>query len=409
MRNYIIILACLLAFSNSNTLSVKDFGAAGDGTTDDTNAINSCLAAAQSAGKNVLFPAGTYLCNKADGVGHVLKMDISGKTGITIYSTGGATIKSTRDSLTVLFYVTAFSAASQFTVTGIDFLSTHGKISLATTAVFVTGNAGQNVTDYALTHCVLTGFSTAVVTLGVNNPTFFYDTLLHPHGHDDALQTTDPAVDMWFFDNAGGYCTNTNIQYCYFRGYTGTFPMPCKRPMDGGIYGVSYGWNIANNDFGFCSEEIIGIQQPNSNPSTPAACYIGHNQIDESLPPGCLNDDSSPHKKNYGIRSDCSNVTIEYNTFKNYTQGCLVYGFQFPTLSPANYNISHNTFLAPPPTDTTYSSAWSVFIQGNAAHPIPGVNVHDNTIIGKDSTDITILTTVSAVSPRNSVSPVKIF
>jgi hypothetical protein len=43
-----------------DVLSVKDFGATGDGATDDTTAINNCIAAAGLT-KAVYFPAGTYI------------------------------------------------------------------------------------------------------------------------------------------------------------------------------------------------------------------------------------------------------------------------------------------------------------------------------------------------------------
>lgn len=41
-------------------LSVKDFGAVGDGSTDDTNAINNALSAAATTGGSVFLPQGTY-------------------------------------------------------------------------------------------------------------------------------------------------------------------------------------------------------------------------------------------------------------------------------------------------------------------------------------------------------------
>ena len=45
----------------SNFLSVKDYGAKGDGTTDDSSAIQSALTALQSIGGIIYFPNGTYL------------------------------------------------------------------------------------------------------------------------------------------------------------------------------------------------------------------------------------------------------------------------------------------------------------------------------------------------------------
>jgi hypothetical protein len=44
-------------------LSVKDFGALGDGVTDDTAAIHSAIAACNTALKSLYFPAGIYRCN----------------------------------------------------------------------------------------------------------------------------------------------------------------------------------------------------------------------------------------------------------------------------------------------------------------------------------------------------------
>ena len=46
--------------------NVRDYGAIGDGSTDDTAAINTAIAALNTAGRGVLyFPAGSYLCSSA--------------------------------------------------------------------------------------------------------------------------------------------------------------------------------------------------------------------------------------------------------------------------------------------------------------------------------------------------------
>src|SRR5262245_59008644 len=47
------------------TVNVRDFGATGNGVTDDTQAIRNAIAAAKASGQGVLFPAGTYLHTQA--------------------------------------------------------------------------------------------------------------------------------------------------------------------------------------------------------------------------------------------------------------------------------------------------------------------------------------------------------
>src|SRR5262245_12713851 len=45
----------------SDTVSVKDFGACGDGVCDDTAAIQAAITATTVSGQRLYFPAGTYL------------------------------------------------------------------------------------------------------------------------------------------------------------------------------------------------------------------------------------------------------------------------------------------------------------------------------------------------------------
>jgi len=69
----------------SETLSVLDFGATGDGMTNDTAALTLGFAAALSTGKRLHFPAGTYVLNDTPGVaqpiiGSLKAVDVSNKT-----------------------------------------------------------------------------------------------------------------------------------------------------------------------------------------------------------------------------------------------------------------------------------------------------------------------------------------
>lgn len=76
------------------TVSVKDFGAVGDGVADDSAAF-ALAAAAVSSGGTLYFPAGTYLLNAAfDTAIYPIqgKMAFTSKSNITLMGTGNSTI-----------------------------------------------------------------------------------------------------------------------------------------------------------------------------------------------------------------------------------------------------------------------------------------------------------------------------
>ena len=70
----------------ADTVNVKDFGAVGDGVTDDTAAIDSALAAATAAFAPLYFPHGTYVRNSTLVLpsGAIILGDGSPKLGITL-------------------------------------------------------------------------------------------------------------------------------------------------------------------------------------------------------------------------------------------------------------------------------------------------------------------------------------
>lgn len=75
---------------SGEVVNVKEFGAKGDGTTDDRNAIASAVSAIPSSGGTLLFPPGTYVTNSTSAL-----VSISDKNSIAIIGTrsGAATLK----------------------------------------------------------------------------------------------------------------------------------------------------------------------------------------------------------------------------------------------------------------------------------------------------------------------------
>lgn len=84
-----------IASKLSDFVSVKDFGATGDGSTDDSAAIQAAINFA-NGGKKVFFPLGTYNCtniNLVSGttlIGETYKGGKSGTSGARLYGTNGA-------------------------------------------------------------------------------------------------------------------------------------------------------------------------------------------------------------------------------------------------------------------------------------------------------------------------------
>lgn len=105
----------------ADSLSVKDFGATGDGTTNDSTAVQACITAAQAAGKSVRFPAGTYVISSLGTQGGRLFLVGDGDATIKGTLTYSQTFTTSADTLTP---VTA--ASPYFQASGLNFQSTSG-------------------------------------------------------------------------------------------------------------------------------------------------------------------------------------------------------------------------------------------------------------------------------------------
>ena len=88
-----------------DTVSVKDFGAVGDGTTDDTAAIQAAL----NTGKSIYFPEGTYIVSST--------INATSLVDVVVY--GAATIKAANS--TDFTYIINFANTTDVTITGLTF------------------------------------------------------------------------------------------------------------------------------------------------------------------------------------------------------------------------------------------------------------------------------------------------
>jgi hypothetical protein len=119
----------LLSDKLGDTISVKDFGAKGDGTTDDTAAVQACINAATAVGKETFFPGGTYLCGK---------LTIPSQCQITGESGERSKIKLKNGANTNLLESTSFQA---YALTGSPNI---GDVGIKISRITIDGNASNN-------------------------------------------------------------------------------------------------------------------------------------------------------------------------------------------------------------------------------------------------------------------------
>lgn len=127
------------------TVSVKDFGATGDGTTDDTAAIRAAVDYANVAGGTVYFPAGTYLVGSAPGIQVHSYVHLLG-------SGSGASVIRTNGNLTAPMFNTVGSRIC------FDRLALQAP-NTVNAAALINMTGGENITVH---RCMLDGGHTAI-------------------------------------------------------------------------------------------------------------------------------------------------------------------------------------------------------------------------------------------------------
>jgi hypothetical protein len=181
------------------SISVKDFGAVGDGVTDDTLAIQAAINAA-SIGRRILFPSGTYkisttitfsaICQTLEGEANgglygVPKLLWSGPLGgIMVKAGNGKHYPTIRNML--------FDANR-----------------LANTCVFIEALAGSQTNNPTLEHLTFLGYVTKGVILGVDDDT------ANSNGQMSNVSTTNLQWRGGGVANTIGFFMNAqNVEHC---------------------------------------------------------------------------------------------------------------------------------------------------------------------------------------------------
>ena len=211
------------------TISVMDFGATGDGVTDDTTAIQNAI----NAGKRIYFPTGTYKFSKLqiNHDGCILVGDGQKATVLTSTATSGSIIYNPDQATITRYYcgiqgmqILAQSVTSTANVKVIDWRSMQFG-SIEDVWVFANGTAG------------LAGVYLGAITFGVTECTYNYLKNLYIGGVGYGVQ---------FYDGAN---TNTLIN--------------CRVQPGASAYGYhlafgTSGDRIGNNTFINCACEYPG-------------------------------------------------------------------------------------------------------------------------------------------------------
>ena len=240
---------------------VTDYGARGDGTTDDSAAIQAAIDAAGATGGGVWFPTGTYACAELRVPSHV---GLFGAPTWSYLYDGGTTLMLNNGSAECLIDVTEAYGAR------LHGLALNGaNLGSGVCAVHSgTRRAGKREDTFCIEHCRISRFTGDAIRL---DPAFTFtlqkNMIIFNQGHGFAYSRWDGWIRDNIFNNNGGW------------GIYG-------RPWNGSttITGNRIEWNKKG---GICL-------------SRGALHHICNNFIDRSGGPGIQLDGGAPEDRAYG-------------------------------------------------------------------------------------------------------------
>ena len=344
-----------------DAVSVKDYGAVGNGSTNDSAAIQSAIDDCISTGKTLLFPSGTYMLTSAGLTATAGYTWTPGRT-LKMVGIGEVTLKTTASTSWVDLFADPQEAAPLLRFTGawdrplvknIKFVDetpytyVPGAVGVRQEyykqAIGFTGGSSNLIKGAIIEGCTFDGFSRSVGTSGVDDFTVRRCRFFASTGRDGGSQAGGgPNVGLWGFNNANGNTRRVQIVDNRFDGYTGANGIATDAPItnkssDGFVYGTFDGGSISRNlisNFGY--EAIFVAAWPSSAGSQVGGpLKIENNVLDGTLTTGSANDAS------WGIRCGMDNAVIQGNVVTQIKTGILI-STNDTTTTASNIKVLNN-------------------------------------------------------------------
>jgi hypothetical protein len=335
-----IFLLCLpaFAFAQVRTIDVKQYGAVGDGKTDDRPAIQAAMNAAVSSGvPAVYFGPGTYyLGSSTSQYGQLAVSSWSAPIRLDLIG-NQATLQTQQDGTAILF---AEGYWQNSTIQGLTFENTHPVNAAKTGAILFAGGGQNAIRNWTITGNTFRNFSRHISVSGVTGLNITNNIFLMMNGRDSGTGLgKEPNVGIWLFDNSpDGNSVNIQISGNRYNGcvsgdVSGSVTHECG---DGLVLGTGSGIVVENNVVeGFSYEGIYMLREPAG--SVPP--IIRNNSLNGAVVKGDKNGGGQ-----WAIRCDADGALITNNTVTNALNGIYIYGVDLPT-DVQNSVISNNTVV----------------------------------------------------------------
>ena len=323
------------------SVSVKDFGAVGDGVTNDQSAIQAAIDAveATATGGAVYLPAGEYKITSS----------IAMKAGVSLIGDGGLSSRITAVSVDAI----TFSFTTGFGDVVIDGLNIEGSSTSNNKGIYQAGTLDDADELYGITikNCLIRGFNDSISFRTVRNIRIFNNWL---QDTNSGIKLVGKCLVVNIHDNFIVYAagSGTGTQYAIFAdwfnytGGTGFVRPESVKIRDNHIYGFDYGVNLGAAIYAFvtgndvqCGIEGVTWGDVSSNLS------IRDNYIEVAG----ISGSTALRGKPQSVVLDNS-VTIDGNTCigngnaAGTSIGCLI-GSSSPAGNVDNITITNNNFV----------------------------------------------------------------